>query len=195
MTERNAPRPRRVLLGVTGGVAAYKSAALTSKLVQAGVEVRIAMTEAAQRFVGPVTFQSLSGRPAVTSIWAPDDHPDSPHIGLARWCDLMLIAPCTANCLAKLAAGLTDDPVTLPASALPAETPLLVAPAMNADMWARPIVRRNLDTLHELLPRFATVGPDAGWQACRTDGSGRMAEPQDLFDAVQATLAADPDPS
>ncbi|MEM9296465.1 MAG: flavoprotein [Planctomycetota bacterium] len=192
MTAADQTGPRRLLLGVTGGIAAYKSAALTSKLAQAGVDVRVAMTQAAQRFVGPTTFQALSGQPVVTSIWDPDDRPDSPHIGLARWCHAMLIAPCTANSLAKLAQGMGDDPVTLAASALPAETPLLVAPAMNADMWARPTVQRNLALLQELLPAFQTVGPDDGWQACRTQGAGRMAEPEALLTASLQALGIAP---
>lgn len=181
---------RCVLVGVTGGIAAYKTAPLVSRLVQSGADVRVVMTQAATRFVGPVTFQSLSGHAVQTSIWDHDDRPDSQHVGLARWADAYVIAPATAGCIAKLAAGFTPDPVTLAACALPAATPLLLAPAMNADMWANPIVQRNLDTLRQLLPNLTVVGPDDGWQACRTSGSGRMAEPDTLYDNLNDELNA-----
>ncbi|MEM6460220.1 MAG: flavoprotein [Planctomycetota bacterium] len=188
-----APSPpplngRRVLVGVTGGIAAYKTATLVSRLVQAGADVRVLMTESAVRFVAPLTFQSLSGHPVMTSVWDHDDRPDSQHVGLARWCDLFVVAPCTADTLAKLAAGLTPDPVTLTAAALPAETPLVLAPAMNADMWANPVVQRNLTTLRDLLPNLHEVGPESGWQACRTSGAGRMAEPETIYDCLSARL-------
>ncbi|MEQ9453126.1 MAG: flavoprotein [Phycisphaeraceae bacterium] len=176
---------RSILLAVTGGIAAYKAAALTSTLVKAGASVRVVMTESATRFVGPLTFQSLSGRPVITSIWDADDRPDAQHIAIAREADLMVMAPATANLIAKLAAGLCDDPVSLAATALPANRPLAIAPAMNADMWANPIVQRNLRHLAEMLPNLTLIEPDAGWQACRTEGAGRMAEP----DRIAATLA------
>ncbi|MEE9405688.1 MAG: flavoprotein, partial [Algisphaera sp.] len=118
-----------------------------------------------------------------------DDRPDSQHVGLARWAELFFIAPTSANLIAKLAAGFTADPVTLTACALPAATPLLLAPAMNADMWANPMVQRNLQTLRDLLPNLTQVGPDAGWQACRTKGTGRMAEPEALLKAVEDTFS------
>lgn len=179
---------RRVLVALTGGIAAYKTATLVSRLVQAGAEVRVVMTDAATRFVGPLTFQSLSGHPVLTSMWDHDDRPDSQHVGLARWCELMVIAPCSADTLAKLAAGITDELVSLSACALPEDTPLLIAPAMNADMWANPIVQRNLRTLRDHLPNLHEIGPDEGWQACRTSGSGRMAEPEAIFEAVLKQL-------
>ncbi len=178
---------RKVLLGVTGGIACYKSATLVSRLVQAGADVRVAMTESATRFVGPVTFLSLSGHPVQTSIWDVDDRPDAQHVGLSRWCDLFIVAPATANCIAKLATGLCDDPVTLAASALPEGTPTLIAPAMNADMWASRAAQRNVATLRDELG-YAMVGPEAGWQACRTQGAGRMSEPDAIIEAAGALL-------
>lgn len=185
---------RRVLVALSGGIAAYKTATLVSRLVQAGAEVRVIMTESATQFITPLTLQSLSAHPVLTSMWDHDapgtDHPESQHIGLARWCDLMVIAPCSADMLAKLAAGLTPDLVSLTVCALPAKTPLLVAPAMNADMWASPIVQRNLQTLRDLLPNFHEVGPADGWQACRTSGSGRMSEPEAILEQLTALLTA-----
>lgn len=178
---------RKVIVAVTGGIAVYKVAALTSKLVQSGATVRVIMTEAATRFVTPLTFQSLSGHTVITSIWQADDRPDSQHIGLARWCDLFIIAPASADMIAKLAAGICDDVVSLTACAIPRGTPVLLAPAMNADMWANPIVQRNLATVKDTLG-YQTVGPDEGWQACRTSGAGRMSEPEKILEAASVMM-------
>jgi len=178
---------RRVLLGVTGGIAAYKSPMLVSRLVKAGADVRVVMTEAAGRFTTPTTMQSLSGQTVITSIWQTDDRPDSQHIGLARWCELMVLAPATARCLAALAHGLCDDAVTLAATALPQETPLLLAPAMNPDMWANPAVQRNVQLLGDW-PNVTTIGPEPGWLACRTVGDGRMSEPDAIAQRVGELL-------
>ncbi|MEM7576898.1 MAG: flavoprotein [Planctomycetota bacterium] len=179
---------RRILLGVGGGIAAYKIAPLVSRLVQSGADVRVIMTDAATRFITPLTLQSLSGHPVLTSMWDHDDRPDSQHVALARWCELFVIAPGSADLIAKLAAGLTPDLVSLTACALPIETELLLAPAMNADMWANPIVQRNLETLREALPNLLEVGPDEGWQACRTSGGGRMAEPEAIYKTIADAL-------
>ena len=181
-------KDKKVLVALSGGIACYKVATLVSRLVQAGAEVRVIMTEAATKFITPLTLQSLSGHPVLTSIWEHDDRPDSQHVGLARWCDVLAIAPCSADMIAKLAHGLTPDIVSLTASALPAETPLLLAPAMNADMWANPVCQRNLSLLRELLPNLNEIGPDEGWQACRTQGGGRMSEPEAIRDAIISTL-------
>ncbi len=174
---------RRIAVALSGGIACYKTATLVSRLAQQGADVRVLMTDAATKFVGPLTFQSLSGKPVLTSVWQSDDHPDSQHIGVARWCELMVIAPATADLIAKLAHGLTGDVVTLVACALPSKTPLLIAPSMNADMWANPIVQKNVATLSEL-PNAQLIGPDDGWQACRTEGSGRMSEPEIIRDTI-----------
>lgn len=181
-------RKSRVLIAVAGGIACYKVPPIVSRLSQEGCEVRVVMTQAATKFVTPLTFQSLSGQAVLTSMWDRDDRPDSQHVGLARWCDLMLIAPCTANTIGKLAAGLADDLVSLVAMALPSETPLLLAPAMNADMWGSPIVQRNLQTLRDLLPNLHEIGPDDGWQACRTSGQGRMSEPDAILTELRKLL-------
>ncbi len=188
-TNPNPLAGKKILIGISGGIACYKVAAVVSRLVQAGADVRVIMTEAATQFVAPLTFQSLSGHPVLTSMWSHDDRPDSQHIGLARWADLLVIAPCSADMLAKLAAGLTPDLVSLTACALPSTTPLLAAPAMNADMWANPVVQRNLKTLRDLLPHWQEIGPAEGWQACRTQGTGRMSEAEDIVAATAKTLA------
>lgn len=185
---------RKVAVALSGGIACYKVATLVSRLAQRGASVRVLMTESACRFVTPLTFQALSGQAVLTSIWEKDDHPESQHVGVARWCDVMVIAPASAAMLAKLAHGLTDDVVSLVACALPRRhggelaTPLLVAPAMNADMWASPIVARNVATVRDLLGA-TLVGPKEGWQACRTSGPGRMAEPEQILEAVAAAIS------
>jgi phosphopantothenoylcysteine synthetase/decarboxylase len=185
---------KRILVGVCGGIAAYKVAALVSALVQAGALVRVIMTDAATRFVTPLTFQSLSGNPVLTSIWERDDRPDSQHIGLARWCELFIIAPASADILAKITHGMTDDLLSLTASALPRSadgktigTPVIVAPSMNEQMWLNPINQRNIATVHELLG-WTIIGPGDGWQACRTKGAGRMSEPAEILAVAESVL-------
>ena len=180
-------RGRKIIVALTGGIACYKIATLVSRLAQAGADVRVLMTDAATKFIAPLTFQSLSGKPVVTSIWEAVDFHDSQHIGLARWCELFILAPASADIIAKLAGGFTDDIVSLTSSALPRETPALLAPAMNAEMWANPIVQRNVATVTQLL-KHHTVGPDDGWQACRTKGAGRMSEPEAIMAAAGKLL-------
>jgi phosphopantothenoylcysteine decarboxylase len=178
---------RKVVVALTGGIACYKTATLVSRLVQQKATVQVLMTDAATRFVGPLTFQTLTGRPVVTSLWQPQEHHNSEHVGTARWADLVIVAPCTADMLAKVAAGLCDDVVSLTLAALPRATPVLLAPAMNAEMWTNPITQRNLRTIIESLG-WHTVGPDEGWQACRTSGPGRMSEPEAILDAAARLL-------
>ncbi len=191
--ETQDPRPetplssRRILVAVTGGIAAYKTATLVSRLAQAGAAVTVLMTESATRFVAPLTFQSLSGRPVFTSQWQAESDFASQHIATARAADLLVIAPCSANTIAKLAAGICDNVVTVVACALPRKTPVLLAPAMNAEMWEHPITQRNLATLQSTLG-YHTVGPAEGWQACRTSGAGRMSEPEEIFERVAQLL-------
>lgn len=179
---------RRVLVAVTGGIACYKTATLVSRLAQGGADVRVLMTAAATKFVAPLTFQSLSGQSVISSIWQADDRPDAQHVGLAQWAQLLIVAPATADIIAKLAAGVCDDVVSLAACALPRQTPVLIAPAMNARMWANPVTQRNISTVKELLG-YHTVGPDTGWQACRTEGVGRMSEPPAILEAAAVLLA------
>ena len=176
-----------VLVGVGAGIAAYKTCQLVSRLAQSGASVTVAMTESATRFVTPLTFQALSGRPVYTSAWEHIDSADPQHVSLARNCQVAIVAPCTMDLMAKLAMGRCDDVVTLILSAIDrARTPVLLAPAMNAAMWGQPSTQRNLVTLKS--DGFGIVGPDEGWQACRTSGPGRMSEPDALFDAVVAAI-------
>ncbi|MFG0252505.1 MAG: flavoprotein [Phycisphaerales bacterium JB038] len=179
---------KTILVGLTGGIACYKTAYLVSKLTQAGAAVTVCMTEAATRFVAPLTFQALSGKPVYTSPWLHIESQDPQHVSTARSADLMIIAPCTMNMLAKLAIGRADDIVSLVAAALePKRQPILIAPAMNEAMWQQASTQRNVAQLSE--DGFHFVGPGAGWQACRTLGLGRMSEPEEILDASSRLLA------
>lgn len=190
-TDPNLLKGTTILVGVTGGIAAYKTAALVSRLAQSGASVTVAMTEAATKFITPLTFQALSGRPVYTSQWEHIQSSDPQHISLARSCSLAIVAPCSMDCMAKLATGRCDDVVTLILSAIDRKTtPVLLAPAMNATMWEQPSNQRNLATLKG--DGFAMVGPAEGWQACRTSGTGRMSEPDELFDRVVAAVRTRP---
>lgn len=178
----------RVFVGVTGGIAAYKTAMVVSRLAQAGAQVTVAMTEAATHFVAPLTFQALSGRPVYTSSWEHIEAQDPQHIALADATDVALVAPCTMDCMARLATGRTDDVISLILSAIDrAKTPVLLAPAMNSAMWNQPSTKRNLETL--LADGFEIIGPGEGWQACRHVGTGRMSEPEELIAAVWRAAA------
>ncbi|MCR9216168.1 flavoprotein [Phycisphaerales bacterium ac7] len=172
---------RRIFVGVTGGVAAYKSVALVSRLVQSGASVTVAMTNAATKFVTPLSFQAISGRPVYSNMWEHIESQDPQHISLASSLDLAIVAPCTMDCMAKLVAGLTGDMVTLVLSAIDrSKTPVLLAPSMNEVMWSQPSTRRNRAQLEA--DGFFFTGPTEGWQACRAVGPGRMQEPEAIFD-------------
>lgn len=179
---------KRIIVGVTGGIAAYKTATLVSRLVQAGAQVTVAMTEAATHFITPLTLQALSGRPVYTSAWEHVESQDPQHISLAKDAAAAIVAPCTMDCMAKLATGRTDDVVTLILSAIDrAVTPVLLAPSMNSVMWSQPSTQRNAATLKA--DGFTLVGPADGWQACRTVGTGRMSEPEELIEVLRKVLA------
>ena len=173
-----------ILLGVTGGIAAYKSADLASKLVQAGHGVTVVMTNAAEKFIGATTFEALTGRPVYRDLFAPKEHHIGEHIGLARRANLYVIAPATADTLAKLAHGLADDLVST--LALTVTCPVLVAPAMNTEMWNKPATQRNLATLREDGIKIAE--PGSGWLSCGQVGAGRMAEPGELLKQIEKLL-------
>jgi phosphopantothenoylcysteine decarboxylase / phosphopantothenate---cysteine ligase len=173
---------KRILLGMSGGIAAYKSAELARLLVKAGVDLRVAMTEAATRFVTPVTMQALSGQVVWTDLWDPQVPDNMAHIELSRDRDLVLIAPASADFMAKLAHGLADD--LLSALALARRCPLMLAPAMNVEMWDNPATQRNLLALRD--DGIAIAGPAAGDQACGETGMGRMLEPLQILEEVEA---------
>lgn len=175
---------RAVLLAIGGGIAAYKSAFLCSRLVQCGYEVRVAMTRAATEFIGVPTLAALSGKPVGLEMFDPGRHPLGPHIELADEVDLMVVAPATANMLSRFAEGRADDLVS--ALYLQVVCPVLLAPAMSAAMWSKPAVQRNVDQLREDGCRF--VGPASGWLSCRVSGEGRMSEPDEILKEAELLL-------
>jgi len=175
---------KRILLGVTGGIAAYKAAELVRQFKKAGHEVQVVMTESATEFVGPVTFQALSGREVFTNMWDKQRGDTMAHISLTRWADVFVVAPATANFLAKLANGIADDLLSTLAAAR--ECPLLVAPAMNKEMWANPANLRNINQLKN--DGVSILGPAAGFQACGEVGEGRMLEAEEIALHVEAAF-------
>jgi phosphopantothenoylcysteine decarboxylase / phosphopantothenate---cysteine ligase len=176
---------RRVLLGVSGGIAAYKSADLVRRLIERGAEVQVVMTAAAQQFVTPLTFQALSGRPVRTDLWDSAAEAAMGHIELARWAELILVAPASADFLARLAHGQASD--LLSTLCLASEAPLAVAPAMNRIMWSNPATQANVALLRGRAVRV--LGPAEGEQACGETGPGRMLEPIVLADLALADPA------
>ncbi len=179
---------KKVLLGVTGGIAAYKSAVLLRALQQQGAEVRVVMTRAAQAFVAPLTFQALSGHQVYTELLDPAQEAAMDHISLARWADLVLVAPATANLLARLAHGLADD--LLSTLCLATTAPIVLAPAMNQAMWLNAATQANVETL--LTRGIRLWGPDLGEQACGETGPGRMLEPEALCERAMALFTPGP---
>ena len=178
---------KRILLGVTGGIAAYKSPDLVRRLRERGADVQVVMTAAAREFVTPTTFQAVSGRPVRSDLWDAAAEAAMGHIELARWAELVVVAPASADFLARLATGQADD--LLATVCLATEAPIAVAPAMNRLMWANAATRANVATLMERGVRV--LGPAEGDQACGEVGEGRMLEPLDLAERLRALLEAD----
>lgn len=176
----NQPAQRRILLGITGGIAAYKAVELTRLLVKDGVSVRVVMTAAASRFITPLTLHAVSGQPVHDDLWSSDEHGAMAHIDLSRSADAIVVAPASADFLAKLAHGSADD--LLSTLCLARTCPLIVAPAMNRQMWEHPATQRNMRMLHD--DGVIVFGPDSGVQACGETGMGRMSEPEALCDRI-----------
>ena len=175
---------RRILLGVSGGIAAYKSCELVRRLRDLDADVRVVMTESATHFLSPTTFQALSGQSVRVSLWDAQAEAAMGHIELARWAERILIAPASADILARLAHGLADDLLTT--LCLASAAPLYVAPAMNQQMWAHAATRANIETLRQR--GVGLLGPASGDQACGDVGSGRMLEAHELRDAMAASF-------
>ena len=180
-----------VLLGVCGGIAAYKTAELCSRLVQRGAHVSVILTESATRFIGHTTFEALTARPVHHQQFSPHEHWQGEHIGLARRAQIAVIAPATARTIARIALGLADD--LLSTTLLVTRCPILVAPAMNANMWDAPAVRRNVAQLRA--DGVHIVGPAEGWLSCGQIGAGRMAEPHEILDAMLSILSSPQNPA
>lgn len=177
-----------IVVGVSGGIAAYKVCSVVSALAQSGADVTVAMTPGATKFVTPMTFQALSARPVITSMWEHEVHADPQHVALARGARAVLVAPATMNTIARLANGFADDPVSLILSAVDVSaTPVVLAPSMNEQMWNQPSTRRNVKQLAG--DGYLFSGPAGGWQACRTVGAGRMAEPWEILHDLAEAIA------
>lgn len=183
-----SPQPalagRRIVVAVCGGIAAYKSAEIVSQLAQSGASVTVVMTAAARKFVTPLTFATLSGRPVLSGAFAKTEAADPQHIALTEQSDLMLVAPATSNLLAKVACGICDDLVSLMIAA--SACPVIFAPAMNNRMWENPIAKENRDKLARLGYQF--IGPDEGWLACRNTGPGRLSEPAKIVAEITRVM-------
>lgn len=176
---------KRILLGVTGSIAAYKSADLVRRLRDAGAQVRVVMTESAKEFITPLTMQAVSGHPVHDELFDLQAEAAMGHIELARWADLLVIAPATADCMARLVGGKADDLLTT--LCLASQAPLLIAPAMNQNMWKHTSTQENLQALHQ--KGFYIVGPGEGIQACGDVGYGRMSEPVEIVDEADKIFA------
>ena len=177
----------RVLLGVTGGIAAFRSCEVVLQLRKLDHEVRVIMTEGARQFVTPLTFEALSGNPVASDIWASSIDARVEHIALAQWPDVLVIAPATADIIGKIAAGLADDMLTTVVMATLPETPIVIAPAMNTKMWQNPIVQRNVEFLTGL-GRYRFVDPRVSRLACGDYGEGALALPEEIVTAVLTAL-------
>lgn len=174
----------QIVIGVTGGIAAFKAAALTSQLVQNGIAVRAVMTRSAQEFIGPATFAALTGHPVVTDLFD-SAFPLGAHIELARSSQLLCVAPATANFLSDAAHGKSDD--LLSTLYLCFTGPVIVAPAMNNEMWEKPAVQRNVEQIKS--DGVTVIEPQEGWLSCRAKGTGRMADPESIAETIKKTLA------
>lgn len=186
MTSLQALKNKNVLLGISGGIAAYKSAELVRRLTEQGAQVRVVMTDSATAFITPMTLQALSGNPVHTELLDAQAEAAMGHIELARWADVILVAPASANTLAKFAIGLADNLLTTVFLATDAD--VLVAPAMNRLMWSHPATQHNIELLQQR--GVVVLGPGTGDQACGEVGAGRMLEPAEIRDALAARLAS-----
>ena len=177
---------KRVLVAVGGGIAAYKSATLVSRLVQHGHTVHVALSSAGEKFIGQATFAALTGRPVASDTFAQQQWPLGPHIELAAELDLMIVAPATADLLAKLAQGIADS--LIPTLFLQVACPVLLAPAMSNIMWEKPSVQRNLRQLQA--DGVHLIGPEVGWLSCRRQGPGRMSEAEAIAQRAEELLTS-----
>ena len=178
---------KNILLGVTGGIAAYRACDLARDLLKEGASVRVMMTASAARFVPPLTFRTLTGSNVHTDLFETPPPGQVLHIDLAKWASLVLIAPATANCIGKIASGIADDLLTTTVMALPQKTHVALAPAMNVEMWQNPIVRKNVEFLRGL-GKYHIIQPSEGLLACGDVGEGKIADNTAIVEAVRGIL-------
>ena len=178
---------KKILVGVTGGIAAYKACSLVNLLISQGAEVRVVMTDCAKRFITPLTFQALTNHPVYDDLWQQIDQNTVEHISLSHWADLIIISPATANTIGKMAMGLADNLLTTIVLASLPKTKILVAPAMNTHMWENQLVQKNIKIL-EGTKKFSFVEPRSGVLACRDEGKGKIAETEDIIKQVETLI-------
>ena len=171
-----------ILLGVSGGISAYKAVGLASKLTACGAKVRTVMTENACQLIGPKSFEAVTGQPVYTSLWNAGEEHEISHISLAEWADIVAVVPATANIIGKTANGICDDLLSTTLCTCWAK-PILLAPAMNKDMWNNPAAQRNIKTIKKM--GLEVIGPEKGRLACGTEGIGRMSEPKGILEALE----------
>lgn len=176
----------KIVLGVSGGVAAYKAVALASKLTGCGAVVRVVMTQNACELIGPKSFEAVTGNQVLTDLWDCPEEYRIGHVKLADWADVIVIAPATANIIGKFANGICDDPLSTLFCAATSR-PMLIAPAMNSNMWANPAVQKNIETLRQM--NIQQIGPAKGRLACGTEAVGRMSEPEEILECVVEIFA------
>lgn len=178
---------KKILIGVTGGIAAYKTCSLVNSLIKEGAEVRVVMTESAKQFVTLLTFQALTNHPVYDDLWSPVDLHTVEHISLSHWADLIVISPATANTIGKMAVGLADNLLTTIVLASLPDIKILITPAMNTNMWNNQIVQKNIKTLVDT-KKFLFVEPRSGVLACRDEGKGKIAGTDDIIEHITQIL-------
>lgn len=181
-------KPKKILIGITGGIAAYKICSLINQLKKDGYEIKVIMTEAATKFVTPLTFQTLTNNPVYLDLFDVTDKTKVEHIDLADWCDVFVIAPATANTISKIALGIADNLLTTVIMALPKKTPVIIAPAMNVHMWENPIVQKNISELKKYKNKYIFVEPQEGMLACGYEGKGKLAKTEDIIETIKKYL-------
>jgi len=179
---------KKILIGVTGGIAAYKTCSLVNMFLKEGADVKVIMTQGATKFVTPLTFQSLTNHPVYLDMWQTYNKEEVEHISLAKWADIMIISPATANIIGKIANGMADNLLSTVVMALPKETDVLIVPAMNTCMWENPIMQKNIETLAGY-KKYKFIDPRKGILACRDEGSGKIADNQVILDEAKKILA------
>ena len=180
-------KKKNILVGVCGGISAYKTCELVRLLMKNGFTVKVMMTEAAAKFVTPLTFQTLSKNPVYMDMFQVLKDESTQHIALSQWADFCVIAPLSANTLSKIAGGISDNLLTTVVCALSAKTKLVLAPAMNENMWKNPIIQENAEKLKKL-KKYVFMSPQKGELACGIYGEGRMPEPKDIYKKIEASL-------
>jgi phosphopantothenoylcysteine decarboxylase/phosphopantothenate--cysteine ligase len=175
---------KNILIGITGGIAAYKACSLVTSLLKEGHDVKVIMTDSATKFVSPLTFQALTNHAVYTDMWNIQNPEEVEHISLAKWADVIVIAPATANTISKMVHGLADNLLTTVTLATPQKTPIIIAPAMNTQMWLNPITQGNIKKL-EAMEKYRIINPREGKLACRDEGAGKIADIETILSEIK----------